>query len=100
MIDEKNKTVELSCHCGEVKLILPHFVDVVTDCNCSICYRYAALWGYYEKNSYQVVGKKKLQSYSHGDKNIIYYSCNSILRYFIDNRTHINIGIKKRSANL
>ena len=55
---QKNKTVELSCHCGEVKLILPHFVDVVTDCNCSICYRYAALWGYYEKNSYQVVGKK------------------------------------------
>ena len=95
MIDEKNKTVELSCHCGEVKLILPHFVDVVTDCNCSICYRHAALWGYYEKNSYQVVGKKKLQSYSHGDKNIIYYSCNNcmcITHYESTEKSGVNIA--------
>lgn len=40
-------TVEASCHCGRCVLVLDHPPADVTECNCSICRRYAVLWAYY-----------------------------------------------------
>jgi hypothetical protein len=39
--------IESSCHCGAAKLEILDVPEEVTDCHCSICRRYAALWAYY-----------------------------------------------------
>ncbi len=39
--------VEASCHCGGVRLQIEVAPTQITDCNCSICRRYGALWAYY-----------------------------------------------------
>jgi len=36
-----------SCHCGAVQLEIPSAPDHLTNCNCSICWRYGALWAYF-----------------------------------------------------
>ncbi|MBU1286553.1 MAG: GFA family protein [Alphaproteobacteria bacterium] len=38
---------DASCHCGAVKFTLQFAPHQITDCNCSICRRYGALWAYY-----------------------------------------------------
>ena len=43
--------IETSCHCGAVRLRLPHPPQTLTSCNCSLCRRIGALWGYYERSS-------------------------------------------------
>jgi len=39
--------IESSCVCGAVRLAITRAPTEVTDCNCSICRRYAALWAFY-----------------------------------------------------
>lgn len=41
--------IEASCHCGAVKFAVEVAPERVTDCNCSICRRLGALWGYYQR---------------------------------------------------
>ena len=36
-----------TCHCGAIKIALPHAPETVTSCNCSICRRLGALWAFY-----------------------------------------------------
>lgn len=38
-----------SCHCGRIRFTVPRLPDRVTACNCSICRRYQAAWGYYRR---------------------------------------------------
>jgi len=38
--------LEGSCHCGNVKWSYAEPLESVTACNCSLCSRYGALWGY------------------------------------------------------
>ena len=40
--------IDASCHCGAVRFTVETAPDEVTDCNCSICRRYGALWAYYQ----------------------------------------------------
>jgi hypothetical protein len=35
------------CHCGAVEVRAPRPPETLTNCNCSICRRYGALWAYY-----------------------------------------------------
>ena len=44
-----------SCHCGAVRLELARRPRRLTDCNCSICRRYGALWAYYSRKTARVV---------------------------------------------
>lgn len=39
--------LETCCHCGAVRIEIPRKPRSLTDCNCSICRRYAPLWAYY-----------------------------------------------------
>ncbi len=43
-----------SCHCGAVSLEIDRKPRSLTDCNCSICRRYGALWAYYTRKSVRV----------------------------------------------
>ena len=38
--------VVASCHCDAIRLELASAPETVTECNCSICRRYGALWAY------------------------------------------------------
>ena len=48
--------LEGSCHCGAVRLRLPHRPERATQCNCSICRRLGALWAFYDVGTVEVVG--------------------------------------------
>lgn len=68
--------IELSCHCGEIKITAPASTKTVTSCNCSICRRYASLWAYFAPEDVIVKAEKKnIGSYSWGDKMINFHHC-------------------------
>jgi hypothetical protein len=48
----------VSCHCGKVRLEMRRKPRALTQCNCSICRRYGALWAYYRRSSVRVVAAK------------------------------------------
>jgi hypothetical protein len=67
-----------SCHCGAVRLELARRPRTLTDCNCSICRRYGALWAYYKASAVRVVCRRgALSSYSWGDKTLRFFRCNT-----------------------
>ena len=43
-----------SCHCGAIQITLDQKPESLTECNCSICRRYAALWAFYTPDSAQL----------------------------------------------
>ena len=38
---------KLQCHCGNIGIEVERLLDLLGDCNCSICRLYKSLWGYY-----------------------------------------------------
>ncbi|MDO6666650.1 hypothetical protein Q4585_14555 [Colwellia sp. 2_MG-2023] len=42
--------IETTCHCGNIAITTNKLPESVTTCNCSLCYRIAALWAYYTAN--------------------------------------------------
>ena len=67
--------MELSCHCGNVKIDVDR-PQSVTECNCSICNRYMALWGYYSPELPKLtVGPLGTHSYSWGDNELDFVRC-------------------------
>lgn len=49
--------IQGSCHCGSVFWECDKTLDHVTACNCTLCRRYGALWGYdYEDEAIRVEG--------------------------------------------
>lgn len=43
----ENTTVIATCHCGGITVMAPSPPTSVTECHCSICRRYGAIWAYY-----------------------------------------------------
>lgn len=39
--------ISATCHCGAIRIEVPAAPETVTCCNCSICRRLGALWGFY-----------------------------------------------------
>ncbi|CAM4131853.1 aldehyde-activating protein [Vibrio vulnificus] len=65
------------CHCGNVELSIPELTEAATSCNCSICSRYGAIWGYFTESDVEVkVGQAGLSSYCYRDKLINFNRCN------------------------
>ena len=68
--------IQLSCHCGQVELRLAHSPEYLTQCNCSLCERYGALWAYYVPDQVSVKGPSdQLQTYCQGDKTLDLHFC-------------------------
>nr|QIH44547.1 aldehyde-activating protein [Vibrio ziniensis] len=64
------------CHCGNITLKIPHLSKTATECNCSICSRYAAIWGYFKDSEVKIITKENnVGDYSWGDKDIIFHHC-------------------------
>lgn len=72
----KSPTVRASCHCGKTALEVARVPRTLTDCNCSICRRYGALWAYYKAGSVRLRYRKRdVQAYSWGDRMLRFVRC-------------------------
>jgi hypothetical protein len=68
--------IELSCHCGAVKLEIQAAPEEVTDCNCSICRRYGVLWAYYAPAQVRIIATEgAMDCYLWRDKSIGFHRC-------------------------
>ena len=66
------------CHCGAVSVSIPRAPEKITNCNCSICRRYGALWGYFESSDVSVDARAgSTDEYSWGEKSIAFVRCKS-----------------------
>ena len=67
-----------TCHCGAVRIEVPEAPQELTDCNCSICHRYGALWAFYEAGTVHVIGHpENTAEYVWGPKTIRTLRCRS-----------------------
>jgi len=47
-------TVKATCHCGRVTVEMPSKPVKLNECRCSVCYKYGALWGYFQRDTVTV----------------------------------------------
>ncbi|KEQ17532.1 GFA family protein [Endozoicomonas numazuensis] len=64
-----------SCHCGGIVLNADEAPETITSCNCSICHRIGALWGYYLDEQVETQQTVAIQDYRWGDKTITFHTC-------------------------
>lgn len=68
--------LNLQCHCGDVSLVVNQLPPQLTSCNCSICRRLSALWGYYaEKDVVIRASDHALKSDTWDKEEILFYHC-------------------------
>ena len=56
----------LSCLCGQVRVELPHPPDFIHECNCTLCNKAGAQWGYFHPSHVSIEGATK--GFSRADK--------------------------------
>jgi hypothetical protein len=68
--------LETSCHCGAIRIGIPRKPRSLTDCNCSICRRYAPLWAYYSAPTVRIqAARGASDAYLWGDRRIRFVRC-------------------------
>lgn len=77
MNDQENtKVLSASCHCGAVTLEVCGLPDTYTECNCSICRRYATRWLYYTRKQVKITAAPgAIGIYLWGDRMINFCHC-------------------------
>ncbi len=63
------------CHCGAVTLQVRGTVTAYTECNCSLCSRYGARWGYFAPTDVTITGHAHLHPYEWGPRTKSLYHC-------------------------
>jgi hypothetical protein len=90
-----------SCHCGAVRIEVSRRPRTLTDCNCSICHRYGALWAYYRPTSVGVFAARgSTSSYSWSRKLFRFVRCNTcgcVTHYERTKRSAQPIGVNARN---
>lgn len=94
--------MKLSCHCGNIEIDVNEPGDL-NCCNCSICSRYQALWGYYEPKFVQIhVGPAGESVYIWNDREIEFVrcaNCGCITHYrTVEGQPAPKIGVNFRMA--
>ena len=65
-----------SCHCGAVVVEIDRKPRKLTQCNCSLCRRYGALWAYSQRKSRRVLADDgRLAMYSWRNNRFEFYRC-------------------------
>jgi hypothetical protein len=65
-----------SCHCGAVVLEIARRPRKLTQCNCSICRRYGALWAYCSRSGARVMqGRRSLVRYVQEGRSREFWRC-------------------------
>lgn len=68
--------IEAICHCGAVRVQVPHAPEDVKECNCSICRRTGALLAYYAPKDVRIVPESgATDTYMWGDREIEFHRC-------------------------
>lgn len=49
--------LELSCHCGKVSVRIERRPEFVHECNCTLCRKAGATWGYFQPSEVTVGGE-------------------------------------------
>ena len=92
--------VEASCHCGAVRIALETAPAEVTDCNCSICRRYGALWAYFAPREVRLSpAEPATDAYLWGDKAIEFHRCKTcgcVTHWLAADRTRDRMGVNAR----
>jgi hypothetical protein len=69
-------TIEASCHCGAVRVLLTRPPATVTDCNCSICRRLGVLWAYYPPEEVEILAAANAtRAYVRGVASLEFHHC-------------------------
>lgn len=55
-----------SCHCGAVRVEIAALPDYIHECNCSLCTKTGARWGYFGPEQVSVAGETR--GYARADK--------------------------------
>jgi hypothetical protein len=58
--------MKLNCHCGDVRLQIENLPAFIHDCNCTLCQKTGALWGYFHPS--EVTTEGPTAGYSRDDK--------------------------------
>ncbi|OBX20734.1 aldehyde-activating protein [Erythrobacter sp. QSSC1-22B] len=58
--------IELTCLCGQLRVQLAKRPDYIHECNCTLCRKTGARWGYFHPSEASVTGASK--GYSRTDK--------------------------------
>ena len=67
---------QASCHCGGVRFTLKRLPEDVGSCNCSLCRRLGALFGYYTESEVELHFEENATcTYVQGDKCIRVHRC-------------------------
>lgn len=67
-----------SCHCGAVRIEIAEMPESFTQCTCSICRRYGALWAYCTRRTARVVcAPGATTAYVWNDRIIEFHHCNN-----------------------
>jgi hypothetical protein len=94
---------ELACHCGAVRIVLEPAPAELTDCNCSICRRYGALWAYYERAQVQFNPKAPATDiYMWGDKALEFHRCKTcgcVTHWLGADKSKTRMGVNMRQAD-
>jgi hypothetical protein len=65
-----------TCHCGNISVKLPSTPENATSCNCSLCRRHGAVWGYFEIATVKFTGHPEhTQDYIQGDRTLKTVRC-------------------------
>lgn len=68
--------IHAACHCGAVRLEIAEQPTLLTQCNCSICRRYGALWAYYTRASVRLTAAPDaLETYSWQSHRVQFQRC-------------------------
>jgi len=71
-----NTIIDASCHCGAVHLAIDTPPQTLTECNCSICRRYGALWAYYSPKQVRILmSEPATDIYMWDDRSIEFHRC-------------------------
>lgn len=69
-------TISASCHCGAVRLEIDTKPSSLTQCTCSICRRYGAIWAYYTRKDVRIeCAPGAISPYAWGNKAIEFFHC-------------------------
>ncbi len=68
--------IQASCHCGAVTIEVARLPDTLTNCDCSICRRYATLWAYYSREDVSIsAAPGATLAYAWGARSIQFVRC-------------------------
>ncbi|KAL6245008.1 hypothetical protein RBB50_007783 [Rhinocladiella similis] len=78
MAAEKD-SIRSSCHCGAITVTVPRLPKYANSCQCTICRRYGAAWGYYNPDEVKIETKPGAitKKYIWGDRTVSFDFCDS-----------------------